>query len=168
MNSVDLVLAFLLGVSALRGYWRGFFRESFGLLAVLGGAAAALQYSAWGTAIMEAYLRLPPPLPAGLTFVALFVVVYALVNFTGFALDRLAAASMPHSLNGVAGAVLGAGKAATMLAFILLFVHLFPLAPQLDGRIMESKIGRPLVSVAGNVIRFGLQGSPQSDSTSKT
>ena len=36
MNTVDLALAFLLAIGALRGYWRGFFRESFGLLAVVG------------------------------------------------------------------------------------------------------------------------------------
>jgi len=168
MNSVDLVLVFLLAVSALRGYWRGFFRESFGLLAVVGGAAAALQFGVWGAGVVQQFVRLPPPIPAGVAFVAIFIIVYGVVNLTGYILDRLASASMPRSLSGVAGAALGAGKVAAMLAFILLFLHLFPFAPHLDGRIMESTIGRPLMSVASNVIRFGLQGSPPSESTDKT
>jgi membrane protein required for colicin V production len=168
MNSVDLALAFLLAIGALRGYWRGFLRETFGLLAVVAAVSAALQYSAWGANVVLHYVRLPPPLPAGVAFVGLFVVVHAVVNGTGFIIDRLASAALRPSVNALGGAAVGVGKAAAVLAFILLFLHLFPLVSSLDGPIMASRIGRPLVSVASNVIRTGRQEPPQPDSTHTT
>jgi membrane protein required for colicin V production len=169
MNGVDLALGLLLAVCALRGYWRGFFRESFGLLALVGGVAAAVRFATLGAALLEHYVRLPAAVDAGLAFVAIFVIVHTMINLIGVLLDRLTAVLFLRGINRLAGAVLGAGKGAAVLALVLLFFHLFPVIPELDGQIMSSNIGRPLVNVAGDVIRLGLQPpAPQDDASSKT
>jgi len=167
MNSVDVALLILLAVCALRGYWRGFFRESFGLLALIGGVAAALRLTSLGAAVLQQHLPLPPPLEAGLAFVLIFVVVHTVVNLMGVVLDRIAGALFLRGINRVAGAAFGIGKGAAVLGFLLLFLHLFPLVPDLDGHIMTSTIGRPLVTAAGNVIRLGLTSAAPPDSSSK-
>lgn len=168
MNGVDLALAFLLMLCALRGYWRGFFRESFGLLALVGGIAAAIKFASLGAGMAQHHLRLPPPVDAGVAFVAIFVAVHTGVNFIGVLLDRLTAALFLRGINRLAGAALGAGKGATVLGLILLFLHLFPVVPELDGQIMSSAIGRPLVNAAGNAVRYGLQSTAQPDTSRKT
>jgi membrane protein required for colicin V production len=168
MNGVDLALGLLLAVCALRGYWRGFFRESFGLLALVGGVAAAVRFTTLGASALQHYLRLPAAVDAGLAFVAIFVIVHTIVNLIGVLLDRLTAALFLRGINRLAGAALGAGKGAAVLALVLLFFHLFPIIPELDGQIMRSTIGRPLVNVAGDVIRLGLQPPAQRDAADKT
>ncbi len=157
MNGVDLALGILLSVCALRGFWRGFFRETFGLLALIGGVAAAVQLAPFGSVILQRYTQLPAAVDAGLAFVAIFVIVHTAVNLIGVLLDRLTGALFLRGLNRLGGALLGAGKGAAVLGLVLLFLHLFPVIPELDGQIMNSAIGRPLVSVAGNVIRLSLQ-----------
>lgn len=168
MNGVDLALAFLLLLCGLRGYWRGFFRESFGLLALMGGIALAIQFAASGAGVLHERCRLPPPIDAGVAFVAIFVVVHTLVNLIGVLLDRLASALFLRGINRLAGAVLGAGKGAAILGLLLLFLHLFPVVPELDGQIMNSTIGRRLVDAAGDAIRFGLQPAARAGTERKT
>lgn len=168
MNRVDLALAVLLAACALRGFWRGFFRECFGLLALVAGLAAAFGCTAAGSGWTQHYLRLPTPLQTGVAFVVIFALVHIVVNLLGVLVDRLASASLSGGLSGVAGALLGAGKGVAVLGFVLLFLHLFPIVPVLDEDIMSSTIGRPLVTAASNVIRFGQQTAAQPDSPSRT
>jgi membrane protein required for colicin V production len=167
MNGVDLALGLLLAVCALRGYWRGFFRESFGLLALVGGVTAAVRFATPGAGVLQHYLRLPAAVDAGLAFVLIFVIVHTIVNLIGVLLDRLTGALFLRGINRLAGAALGVGKGAAVLALVLLFFHLFPIIPELDGQIMSSSIGRPLVNVAGDVIRLGLQPPAPQDASSK-
>lgn len=158
MNSIDLALVCALTLAALRGWWRGFFRESFGVLALIGGVAAAFRLTPCGVLLIQDLTAAAAPLPvqAGVSFVLIFFAVYGVVSLCGFVFERLFGASMGHFVSCAAGGLLGAVKGAAVLALFLLFVHLFPLAPNLDARIMTSSVGRSLVNAAGNVIRTGL------------
>jgi membrane protein required for colicin V production len=158
MNTLDLALAAVVALFALRGFWRGVFRESFGLLALLGGLLAASQFAATGADMLERYVAQPVMREAA-AFVAIFVVTHGVITIVGVVLDRAAGGGLVSGLGGVA---IGAGKGAALLAFVLLFVHLFPLAPTIDARIMESRLGPPLISVAGSVMQLGLGAVPAS------
>ena len=164
MNGVDVALVVVLAACALRGWWRGFFRECFGLLALILGVAAALRFAAGGEAALQPHLRLPAPVGAGVAFVAIFVIVHGLVNVVGVLLSRLTHTVVQGVINGVGGALLGAGKGAVVVAFLLLFLHLFPVVSVLDPHVMSSSIGRLLVGAASNAIRIGTQ----TDAASRT
>jgi membrane protein required for colicin V production len=166
MNGVDLALIVILGAFALRGYWRGFFRESFGVLALIAGMAAAQQFTAWGAAMVQGRVPLPPAAQTGVAFVLIFVVVHTVMNLIGVVLDRLAGASRLWGINRLAGAVLGVAKGGVVLAVVLLFLHLFPVTPAADVHIMGSAVARPLVAVASDVLRLGMR-STQPDSPSR-
>ncbi len=168
MNGVDAALALFLAVCALRGYWRGFLRESFGLLALIVGVAAAMQLAGISAVVVQHPLHLPAPVATGVAFVAIFLIVHTVINLMGVLLDRLVGALFLRGINRLAGAAFGAGKAAAVLALIMLFFHLFPVIPKLDGEIMSSSLGRPLVSAASDVVRRGLLSAPPDDSSSKT
>jgi uncharacterized membrane protein required for colicin V production len=163
MNSIDLVLAVGLLACALRGYWRGFFRECFALLALVSGVAAAAHFAGVGAAVMQERLHLPASIESGAAFVVIFAIVHAAVNLVGIGIDRLAAATVLRPISRVAGAAFALGKGAAVLAFVLLFLHLFPLTPSLDEPIMSSRIGRPLVGAASDVVRLGMQAAARSD-----
>ena len=164
MNGVDVALIVVLAGCALRGWWRGFFRECFGLLGLVLGISAALRLTAGGEAALQPHLRLPAPVAAGVAFVAIFVVVHAVINVVGVLLSRLTRTAAQGTINGVGGALLGAGKGAVVLAFLLLFLHLFPVVSAIDPQVMGSNFGRSLVGVASNAIRIGVQ----ADSANRT
>jgi membrane protein required for colicin V production len=155
MNVVDVALVVVLTGCALRGWWRGFFRESCGLVALVFGVVAALRFAAGGEAALESYLRLPAPVGAGVAFVGIFVVVHGLINVTGVLLSRAMHTTALGALNVVGGAAFGVAKGAVVLAFLLLFLHLFGIVSALDPQLMSSSIGRPLVAAASNAIRIG-------------
>jgi membrane protein required for colicin V production len=160
MNGVDVALVVVLGGCALRGWWRGFFRECFGVVALAAGVAAALRFTAGGEAALQLHLRLPPPVGAGVAFVAIFVIVHGLINVVGVLVSRLTHTAALGVLNGIGGALLGMAKGTVVLAFLLLFLHLFPLVSGVDSQVMGSSIARPLVAVAGNTIRIGAPADP--------
>lgn len=155
MNGVDVALVVVLAGCALRGWWRGFFRECFGVVALVMGVAAALRLTAGGEAALQPHLHLPSQVGAGVVFVAIFVSVHGVINVVGMLLSRLKHTTPPGVLNGIGGALLGVAKGTVVLAFLLLFLHLFPLASGFDAQVTGSSIVRPLVSVAGNAIRIG-------------
>lgn len=168
MTSVDVAVAVLLALFALRGYWRGFFRESFGFAALVVGVLAALRFTPAGEAALQPYLKLPSPIPAGVAFVAIFVAVHTLINFLGVLLDWAAGAPTLRWINGIAGAVFGAGKGAAVLAFLLLFLHLFPIAGTVEAQIMRSSLGRQLVAGASTFLRLGLKTSLEPEAPGQT
>lgn len=168
MNGVDLVLVAVLALYLLRGYWRGFFRECFGLLALVVGIVAAVQGAQAAGEVMQEYVRLPAAVQAGAAFVVIFVVAHGVVNVIGVLLDRTATTRFQRALNGFGGAMLGTGKGAAVLALVLLFLHLFPLAPTLDEHIMASAIGRPLMTAAADMFRLVGQSETQPNPPSQT
>jgi membrane protein required for colicin V production len=160
MNALDAVLVVLLLVFAIRGLWRGFFRESFGLLGIVLGLAAALGLADGGATILSRVFGLPLPTTArlGVAFVGIFVLVDTALILTGLAFDRVLGSGMLPNLNRAGGALFGVAKGAALSAFVLLFFHLFPVVPGFDERIMASQVGHPMVSVAGSVLRAGWAG----------
>ncbi len=155
MNGVDVALVVVLAGCALRGWWRGFFRECSGLVALILGVAAALRFTAGGEAALEPHVRLPAPIGGGIAFVGIFVVVHGLINVVGVLLDRVMRTRALGGINAVGGAVFGVAKGAVVLAFLLLFLHLFPIVSAVDPQLMGSSIGRPLLAVASNALRIG-------------
>jgi len=166
MNGVDLGLIGLLLACAARGYWRGFFRETFALLALIGGMWAALRLAPAGQATVQEHLALPATAAAAIAFVAIFAVLHTAINAIGRLLGRVVVTAVGRTADAVGGMLLGAGKGAGVLALVLLFLHLFPFVPTLDSQIMASAIGRPLVTAASTLIRAGvrtaaLEGAPR-------
>lgn len=163
MSGPDVLFLCLVGLAALRGFWRGFFREAFGLLALIGGLAAAVWFTPSGEAFIRNSFRLPPPIPAGVAFVGTFVVVHTLLNALGAFAAWLRGASAHRWLDGLGGAVVGAGKGGVLLAFILLFFHLFPVLPKIDARLDQSVVAQHLMAVAVRAVRAGWAGDASPD-----
>ena len=159
MNPVDIALLALLGVCAIRGFWRGFFRECFGFFGLVAGIAAALRFADEGAAVVAGYIELPRATGSAVAFIGIFMLVHTLTSLVGLLLDQLASTATLRGVSRLAGAAFGVGKGGAVLAFVLLFLHLFPVVPVLDQQIRESRIAPPLVSLAGNVIRAGLRDS---------
>ncbi len=162
MNEIDVALVVLLLICALRGFWRGFFRESCGFFSLIIGIVAALRYAEAGAALLATRIELsdlPATVRLGIAFVGIFAVVNTAGTILGFLCDRLFGSGARRRVTRVGGAVFGLGKGGAVLAFVLLFFYLFPVLPGLDRQIMDSQIARPMVAAASAVLRVGWQGA---------
>ena len=158
MNGIDGALVVLLLVCGLRGSWRGFFRESFGFAALVLGLLAALRGTDAGANWLSAHAGATPlngTALLGVAFVLIFLIVSALVNLVGLASDQLFGRGALRIPSRVGGAVFALGKGAAVLAFVLLFFHLFPVVPGIEAQLTGSRIARPMVSAAAAVLRAG-------------
>jgi membrane protein required for colicin V production len=156
MSSIDIALIGLLALATLRGLWRGLIRECFGLIALIGGLAAALKLSNTGAAVFGGTTGLPPATVAAIAFIAIFMVVHGGVSLVGFALDRVTGARV-RAFSRLAGAAFGLAKGSVVLAFVLLFLDLFPVIPEIKPQLRTSQLARPLVSFAETIVRAGAE-----------
>lgn len=158
MNAIDVALVVLLLLFGLRGSWRGIFRESFGFAALIVGLLAALRTADTGAAWLASFSwasELSGPALVGVAFVVTFLVVSALINLVGLACDQVFGRGVLRIPSRVGGALFALGKGAAVLAFVLLFLQLFPVLPGVERQISGSRLARPMVSAAGAALRAG-------------
>jgi len=151
VNRVDAVLLISLLPFAIRGYSRGFLREGFGILGVIGGALVA---AAWWerVATMMVVRRWLDAAPASAVSVALlFFSTYVLAQLLGATLDRLSRSLALGGVNRMAGLAFGVTKGGAFLGLALLAVLRFG-PPPLTERLRTSALGAPPVKLATVVI----------------
>jgi membrane protein required for colicin V production len=162
MSSIDIALIGLLVLATLRGLWRGLIRECFGLVALIGGLVAALKLSNTGATAVGGSTGLPPATVAAVAFIVIFMVVHGGISLVGFALDRLTG-SRVRAFSRLTGGIFGLAKGGMLLAFLLLFLDLFPVIPEIKPQLRESQLARPLVSLAESIVRAGAEKPGQPD-----
>jgi membrane protein required for colicin V production len=150
VNQVDALLLVLLIPFALRGWFRGFCREGFGLVGIVGGVLAA---AAGGHELGAAFIAqgLEPEWAAlPLAMLLLFGCVSVAAALVGRLAERVAQFLFLGGLNRIGGVVVGAAKGAAVLAFGLLVLE--RASPPTRPAIAASRVGRPLVQLATDVL----------------
>jgi membrane protein required for colicin V production len=164
VNQVDLVLLALLAVCAIRGYWRGVFRESMGLVGLGLGLAAAAAFWQPAAALLHRIVPLRPLAEQVVAAGLLFAGVNLLAHLLAMALDGVARVLFLGGVTRLAGAVVGVGKGAALLAVVLFLLRSYAPVPAVTEAIGASSLGEPLAQVAESVLRRGsaLGRSPES------
>jgi membrane protein required for colicin V production len=138
VNLLDFAVLALIVLLGIRGYFRGFFRELFGLAAWLGGGVAAyLAGPIYGPAVVERY-RLPLAIGQSLAAIAIFVAIYISCHVAGWILHRLARALFLAPLDRAGGLVFGAAKAVAMSALFCMLVTSRRGLPDVAERVRDS------------------------------
>ena len=149
MNRIDVFLAILLALFALRGFWRGFSREFFGFVGLIGGLVVA------GLSYAQAVPYVPPSVPESMrpiaSFVAIFVAFDLVAKLAGALVHRLLGALFLSPVNRIAGALFGAMKGAAMAGIVLLLVQVYVPAPVLGSELDQSRLAAPLLDLAGEI-----------------
>jgi membrane protein required for colicin V production len=153
LTALDILLVVFLALFAFRGWVRGFCRESFGLLGLIGGVlvAAAAGPVLTEDLIARELIRPRAALPAA--WAMIFLAVLLAASVLGRLADRIARALFLGGVNRVAGIALGCAKGAVFLGFGLLAAE--RLAPSRAETIEASRLGRPLSSLARQVLQAG-------------
>lgn len=155
-NITDPILLVLLSFFALRGYFKGLFREIFSLSGLFVGFIVAVRYDEPVAALWTNHWHFSFIVLKAVTFVVLFFIVYFIFCLAGWLLHRSAKFLFLEGVNRVGGIVLGTGKGAALLALIIFFLVSSSLMPQkIKQRMDESYLSPPLYQFAQGLIRFG-------------
>lgn len=161
MNIVDPILLGLLLLFALRGYFKGLFREVFSLLGLVVGFMVAVRYdepvaAMWAASWTSSYFLL-----RAITFVSLFFLAYFGLNLVGWVLHRSAPLLFLQGINRIGGVAVGAGKGAALLALVIFFLTSSPFLPSQATQKIHQSVLAPLLSrFAQGLIQFGRANLP--------
>jgi membrane protein required for colicin V production len=156
VNWIDLILLVVLFLFGLRGYFKGFFRETFSLGGLVIGFMVAVRYDAAVGAFAGLYWNVSSLILKGAAFVALFFVVYFVFAVAGWVLHRSAKMLFLQTINRLGGIAVGLGKGAAVMALIIFFVTSSAWTPRSTReRVEDSYLGPPLSQLAVKLIRVG-------------
>jgi membrane protein required for colicin V production len=156
VNWVDLIVLIVLALFALRGFFRGFFREIFSLAGLVVGFMLAVAFERPASAFIATYWQMSPLVLKGIAFVTIFFSVYFLLSLMGWLLHRSEKLLFLKTLNRAGGIAIGMGKGVAVAA---LLVFLLSSSSWLPQPTREKFIGAysvpPLSRLADNLIRLG-------------
>jgi len=156
VSIVDLILLLLLSLFAVRGYFKGLFLEVFSILGIIVGILVAVRYNGPASIFIQDYWKISPIILKGIAFVAIFFVVYFVLNLVGWLLQRSARYLFLGGFNRVGGVVFGTGKGAAFLALILFLVGSSSFIPQhIRQHVDDSYLVPPLNRIGQELVELG-------------
>jgi membrane protein required for colicin V production len=155
VTALDVLLLVVLALFAVRGFWRGFVRETMGLVALAGGIMGA---ALWADALadwLQTERLMPPELGPVAAGALVFLLLYVGLNLVGAGLDRMARRLYLTPVLRITGVLFATVKGAALLGVALLVGH--RLAPWVvtTERLEASRLAPPLVDIASSVIEAG-------------
>jgi len=124
MNLLDLGIIVLLGLIALRGYYRGLFQELAVLVGVVGGVVVAAHMYLRLAALLNPWIT-DPVYARGIAFGALFVAVYWLTRLVAHFLQRVLYHLYLDFFDRLLGGTFALAKGALLVGFGLMFLGVF-------------------------------------------
>jgi membrane protein required for colicin V production len=156
VNIVDVILLVLFFLFGLRGYFKGFFRETCSLAGLTVGFITAVRYNDTVAALGQEYWSVSPLILKGASFIAIFFVIYFLLNLVGWALHHSEKFLFLQTLNRAGGIAIGIVKGAAVMALV---VFVMSSASWIPGSAKEkfkaSVLVPPLSQFAEGIIRIG-------------
>lgn len=148
MNRIDVGLAVVLALFALRGFQRGFSREIFALVGLVGGVALA------GAMFVDAAELLPLDVPEiarpTVAFAGIFLAVVLVAKVAGMIVHRALGLALLSPLDRAAGILFGAAKGAAVIAMGVFVVRAVTLPHALERACGDSVLMRPLLELTND------------------
>ena len=158
VNWIDVILACVLALFGLRGFFRGFFRELFSLLGLIAGFILAVEFAQSAANYAAQLWNLAPLFLKGGAFIAIFFIAYSAFNLIGWLLHRSESLLFIKSLNRAGGVLVGLGKGAAILALVIFFLVNAGSASKVNTETSRgSYLLPPLSRFAEGIIRIGKQ-----------
>jgi membrane protein required for colicin V production len=130
MTVVDAGLLLLLVLFALRGFWRGFLRETLGIAGLVLAAMLVVRWSEPLAGVLAARAAMSPLMARVLSAVGIALVVFLAVRILGALVVRLTSLIFLRPIDRVAGVGLGLAEGVALLGLGLAAV--LRLAPTSD------------------------------------
>jgi len=148
VNRIDVVLAVILALFALRGFQRGFSREIFALVGLVGGVAIAR--ATFGDAVAMLPSDVPEIARPTVAFAGIFLAVMLAAKVTGMLVHRGLGLVLLSPLDRAAGILLGAVKGAAVVAMGVFVIRAVTPPQALERACGDSVLMRPLLELTND------------------
>ena len=156
MNYIDLVLAIIILIAAVRGFLKGFVFEIVSFAAIILGIWGGIHFSHYIADFTIVHFSWHSEYLWLISFIVTFILIVLIIHMLGNILKRIIDACAMGFINKLAGMVFGILKASFILSIVLIFfdtmdlkVHILP-----ENMKQESKVYEPLRTFAGSVFPF--------------
>ncbi len=147
INWIDLLIIIVVIVIMLTSFKSGFIQTLAQLVGlVLGFSFAALYYPSASNYLIE-YLQVTTGIADIISFILIFMLIYALVMSAGFLLRSITRFKPLRILDHLAGALVGIGFGIILVGALLLFMTSFPLFQEYDLPLEDSRFGSRVVNL---------------------
>ncbi len=143
INWLDLAIAFLVALGAVRGFGRGLIREGMALLGLIAGLVAAIRFQQAGAMLLAPFIG-PGPLADTLSFLGIVLLALGCATILTLIVRKLFRILLVGWLDRAAGGLLGAVQGA-ILAGLLLFLVVKTQFLGLDRMVGESELATAVI-----------------------
>jgi membrane protein required for colicin V production len=119
LNPLDIGIVVIVGYCLIRGFFRGFVKEAFSLIGILGGFHSACNYYSELTKFLSRWISHTPYLNI-LSFLLIFVGVFVLISLLGVAIKYLLNIVFLGWIDRLLGVVTGSVKGFLIVSILLL------------------------------------------------
>ncbi len=145
MSTFDLIFLLILGIFAVIGIGKGFFREVLGLVGVIAGVFfAIIGFGPLSRVLNSLIPGIPSPILVFLSFAGIFIGIYLLSRLLAGFLSKLSSLILLGWLNRLLGGVIGALKGTIFISLFLLLLGFFPFQGELQNVRKNSLLYEPL------------------------
>jgi len=155
MTPLDAMLLVGLAAFGLRGFFRGFVRETTSLIAVVAAVAGVVFYAGRLAEALMAQGVAEPELALVGAGAATFLGIYVAVTLAGWGIDRLAHALFLGPVVRILGIVFAVAKGAIVLGFALIVGQQWAPTVLSRERVETSRLAPPMVKLARVLITEG-------------
>ncbi|MCL2728176.1 MAG: CvpA family protein [Bacteroidales bacterium] len=156
MNYIDLIIVALLVVAALFGFWKGFVRQLFGLVALFLGIFCAWHFSDFAASYISQWIDKNETAVAIISFAVTFIIVLLGVIFVGKIADKLVKVITLGLFNRLLGVLFSIVKMAFILSICIWLLQaldqLWPFFPHQECE--QSFIFAPVAKLAPAVFPY--------------
>ena len=152
MTVVDAGLLLLLVLFALRGFWRGFLRETLGLAGLVLAAVLVMRWSEPAASMLAARAALSPLMARVLSAVGIALTVFLAVRILGALVVRLTSLIFLRPIDRVAGVGLGLAEGVALLGLGLAAVLRVAPTSDVSHWITASRLAPSLLHVADRIV----------------
>ena len=164
MNQLDVIILICVGFFIVKGLFRGFFDEVFGLLGLLVALILATKFTSDLAILVNKILHISGTMATLLGFILIFFGVVVAFQLVVHIFQKIFQYSMLSWLEKLAGGVVGLFKGATIVSLILIFLSLLPFRDSLLPGADESSFYKPARGFAPKVFNFLMEVIPDSKS----
>ena len=123
MNYIDIIIAIILLLFAIKGLRNGLVIEVVTLLAFVAGIYGAMHFSDFTAAHLEEVMELDPKYLNTVAFILTFILLVIAVNMIGRAVSNLAKTLSLGFLDRLGGFLFGAAKGMLLCSLLLLVLN---------------------------------------------
>lgn len=123
MNVIDIVLSIFLLLGCVRGFFKGFFVELAGLVALILGIYAAIHFSDRMFSFLQLFITWEERYLTILAFALTFTIVVIIISIIGKVLTKMAGILALGLVNRLLGAIFGMLKTAFLASIFFMFLN---------------------------------------------